>query len=235
MRLLVLSSVALATLAACAPTVPNDVAGYDDTRRAQVDRQLAQTDRPNVDSGSTQPEAGTSGGNGGDDIASMAAAALDRSGSDMDNSSGAFPGPSGNAPAPSAVTNGAGISSENDFDAVSAERSIEQDAARVAQNTAQYQQVTPEPLPPRPAGESVNVVEYALRTSNQVGQPIYSRSAFASKSREQRNCADYASADLAQEDFLASGGPERDRKGLDADGDGFACDWNPAPFRRSRG
>ena len=30
---------------------------------------------------------------------------------------------------------------------------------------------------------------------------------------------------------LPCGGPERDPRGLDPDGDGFACDWDPAPFR----
>ena len=37
--------------------------------------------------------------------------------------------------------------------------------------------------------------------------------------------------DVAQEAFLAQGGPQSDRKGLDPDGDGFACDWDPRPFR----
>jgi hypothetical protein len=30
---------------------------------------------------------------------------------------------------------------------------------------------------------------------------------------------------------LANGGPERDKEGLDPDGDGFACGWDPRPFR----
>ena len=37
--------------------------------------------------------------------------------------------------------------------------------------------------------------------------------------------------DQAQQDFLAKGGPERDRMGVDPDGDGFACAWDPRPFR----
>jgi hypothetical protein len=39
--------------------------------------------------------------------------------------------------------------------------------------------------------------------------------------------------DAAQEAFLAAGGPERDRNNLDPDGDGFACWWDPEPFRRA--
>jgi hypothetical protein len=44
-------------------------------------------------------------------------------------------------------------------------------------------------------------------------------------------CAKYASPDLAQQAFLERGGPERDRLGVDPDGDGFACSWDPRPFR----
>jgi hypothetical protein len=33
---------------------------------------------------------------------------------------------------------------------------------------------------------------------------------------------------------LSNGGPERDRLGLDPDGDGFACYWDPTPFRLAR-
>ena len=36
---------------------------------------------------------------------------------------------------------------------------------------------------------------------------------------------------LAQEEFLRTGGPERDKLGVDPDGDGFACAWDPRPFR----
>jgi hypothetical protein len=45
------------------------------------------------------------------------------------------------------------------------------------------------------------------------------------------SCAKYASSDQAQQDFLAKGGPDRDRMGVDPDGDGFACSWDPRPFR----
>lgn len=55
------------------------------------------------------------------------------------------------------------------------------------------------------------------------------------QAKAQRNCAGYASPDQAQIDFLANGGPQRDRKGLDPDGDGFACGWDPSPFRSAVG
>ncbi|MEQ9673592.1 MAG: hypothetical protein RLO10_03940, partial [Roseovarius indicus] len=60
---------------------------------------------------------------------------------------------------------------------------------------------------------------------------IYSRIGINKQSRFERNCAKYSSADRAQIDFLANGGPNRDKMGLDPDGDGYACGWNPAPFR----
>ncbi|CAN0586593.1 unnamed protein product, partial [Ectocarpus sp. 12 AP-2014] len=40
-------------------------------------------------------------------------------------------------------------------------------------------------------------------------------------------------ADQAQIAFLEAGGPEKDRNGMDPDGDGFACNWDPTPFRRA--
>lgn len=137
-------------------------------------------------------------------------------------------------PAPQVVTNAAGISSENDFDAVSETRSIEGDAALIAQNRARYQIIEPEELPTRPGTNTPNIVAYALQTTNPKGAPIYRRSAFASDSRHQRACAGFASSDLAQEAFLEAGGPERDSQVLDPDGDGFACSWDPAPFRAVR-
>lgn len=77
-----------------------------------------------------------------------------------------------------------------------------------------------------------NIVEYAIRTTNAVGTPIYSRSSLMLRD-PQKVCAAYASPDLAQTAFLEAGGPDRDRKGLDPDGDGFACTWDPSPFRRA--
>ncbi|MCK0148855.1 hypothetical protein MWU54_02370 [Marivita sp. S6314] len=137
-------------------------------------------------------------------------------------------------PAPRIVENAAGISGENDFDAVSNSRTIESDAALIAQNRARYQIIAPEALPSRPGTNTPNIVAYALQTTNPKGAPIYRRSAFASESRHQRACAGFASSDLAQEAFLAAGGPDRDRQNLDPDGDGFACSWDPAPFRAVR-
>lgn len=127
-----------------------------------------------------------------------------------------------------------GMSDEQDFDAVAARETIQSDAQRIAENRANYQQVQPVALPERPAGSDTVVIDFALRTSNPVGQKMYDRRGSLSQSRFARACGRYGSQDAAQEDFLRAGGPERDPKYLDPDGDGFACFWDPAPFRLAR-
>ncbi len=133
-------------------------------------------------------------------------------------------------PAPLIVGN-AGISDENDFQAVSGRESIESDAERIARNQAQYQVVQPTAVPTRSGTSQPNIVQYALETRHAKGTQLYTRVGVNLQSRSQRNCASFASADLAQIEFLANGGPRRDRKALDPDGDGYACAWDPAPFR----
>ncbi|MBO9449260.1 hypothetical protein J7426_03260 [Tropicibacter sp. R16_0] len=135
-------------------------------------------------------------------------------------------------PAPQ-VLNNPSISDEQDFAAVSSRQSIESDADRIARNREQYQLVTPTAIPERDGAAQPNIVSYALRTSNPKGVQIYSRTGFNLQAKSQRNCAGFASPDQAQIEFLANGGPERDRKSLDPDGDGYACAWDPAPFRRA--
>lgn len=156
---------------------------------------------------------------------SDARAAEANSGRDVINAS-----PSNAAPV---LLNNPGLSDENDFDAVASRRSIEGDAARRAQRQQQYQVVQPTALPSRAGNGQPNVVQYALRTSHSKGTRVHRRVSLASAAKFQRNCAVYNSADEAQIDFLANGGPQRDRNGLDPDGDGFACGWDPAPFRRA--
>jgi hypothetical protein len=88
--------------------------------------------------------------------------------------------------------------------------------------------------PPLPEGMSVlgaNVVAFALSTAARRwvnGSIPASRSASAAA-----RCAvrDFRTTDLAQDWFLTNDGPERDRAGLDPDGDGFACNWTPERYR----
>ena len=131
------------------------------------------------------------------------------------------------------VANSAGISQENNFDAVSGERSIEGDAQRLEQNRAQYELIQPQALPQRDGNDQPNIVAFALSTNHPVGTRVYSRAGMNGAARAERNCAQYPSPDQAQLDFLTRGGPLRDRRGLDPDGDGYACSWNPAPFRKA--
>ena len=134
-------------------------------------------------------------------------------------------------PAPS--LNNPGISDEQNFDAVSSRETIQSDAARRARQQAEYEVIRPEALPARTSANRPNIVAYALSTQHMPGQKLYGRSAL--RRGNASACSGYASADLAQEAFLQAGGPERDRLGLDPDGDGFACAWDPRPFRRARG
>lgn len=123
------------------------------------------------------------------------------------------------------------LSREQDFGAVSAERSIQDDAARVDAARQQYQIVQPTELE-RPADDGPNIISYALERARPLGASgSFDRSALASERRAQSKCEGYRSADAAQEEFLGAGGPERDRLGLDPDGDGNACRWDPATFR----
>ncbi len=166
-----------------------------------------------------------------DDIARETAAALQA----VSTNSGVAPlQASPSNPAPQIVSN-SGISDENDFAAVSSRQTIESDAERIAQNRSQYQVVQPTALPSRTASGQPNIVKYALSTSNPKGNRVYTRAGINMAARNQRNCAGYASPDLAQIDFLAKGGPQRDRMILDPDGDGYACAWDPAPFRKVAG
>jgi len=110
---------------------------------------------------------------------------------------------------PAPQTSNPAISDENDFSAVSSRESIESDAQRRQQQAAAREVVQPTALP--------------------------TRSLLSGQGRFQRNCAAYNNADAAQRDFLSRGGPERDPRGIDPDGDGFACGWDPAPFRLAAG
>lgn len=105
-------------------------------------------------------------------------------------------------------------------------------AAATTKPVGPYEVVAPTPVPQRPSDSGPSVVAYALETSHPVGQTVYTRND-ASTDRSARACARYASADLAQAAFLAAGGPQSDSRGLDPDGDGYACAWNPEPFRKA--
>ena len=140
-------------------------------------------------------------------------------------------GNGGSTRQPASPGGNSGISDEQDFDAVASRESIESDRERLAAQREAYQVIEPGALPTRRGGAGASVVEFALATSHAPGVEMYSRLALSGQARFDRNCAKYASQDQAQSAFLAAGGPERDRYGIDPDGDGYACFWDPRPFR----
>ncbi len=219
-----LMSVALGALAACSPAVPDSGAGVGFDR---IDRERAARLARDARLEGAAPVTTTPLDETSEAQAARQAAAVN---------TGVAPLQASPAnPAPQAVTNAAGISQEQDFQAVSGERDIQDDAERLRQAQSQYQVVAVTDLPSRDDSDRPNIVAYALQTTNPPGTALYKRSSLTSEAKHLRNCASYASPDLAQEDFLASGGPEKDRMALDPDGDGFACSWDPTPFRRVRG
>ena len=221
-----------AVVAACDTVAPVQGTGFNTPQyQAQREAQLAgqgAAGNPllpppaiSQDPWTAEPAAGTYSTDGSAaDIANQTAAALAST--------------STQAPAPATVASN-GISQEQDFAAVSSTRSIQDDAALIERNRQTYEVVAPTAVPQRDQDGQPNIVQYALSTTNPVGAQIYSRSGFNLQAKAQRNCAKYPSADQAQIDFLANGGPQRDRKGLDPDGDGFACGWDPSPFRSAVG
>jgi len=218
---------------ACAPQVPDSArgVGFDSPSAVQQRDAALQGSGPRVPYTVLPPEGGTGApppitGTGpvpgsAEDTAAQTTLLLEQTRPTVSNGS------------TKPVANSAGISQENNFDAVSGERSIEGDAQRLEQNRAQYELIQPQALPQRDGNDQPNIVAFALSTNHPVGTRVYSRAGLNGAARAERNCAQYPSPDQAQLDFLTRGGPLRDRRGLDPDGDGYACSWNPAPFRKA--
>lgn len=229
----------LAALAACAPQIPasNPGVGFDNSLDAQARREAAlaqgnirvpQTYRPPT-GGAAIP--GSPEATAAETTRILAETRPAPDGAALN--SGVEPlQASPSNPAPGAATP-LGISDENDFDAVAERQTIQSDAARIAQNRAQYEVVQPEALPTRTNDDQPNIVAFALQTTHPVGSRVYARAGLNGAAKAARNCAAYPSPDQAQIDFLAQGGPARDRRGLDPDGDGYACGWDPTPFRKA--
>ncbi len=129
------------------------------------------------------------------------------------------------------LTGNSEISDEQSFSAVTSRESIESDAERRARQAAAYQLIEATSLPDRNGNVGPNIVQYALQAPNNRGESVFDRAGFSGEGRFTRNCAKYRTPDEAQRDFISRGGPQRDRLGIDPDGDGFACGWDPQPFR----
>ena len=222
----------VAVLAACQPAVPEDSnfgVGFDETFDAQKVRRDAELTGQVPVSAAPAVTAAPIAGSAEDTAAETArvlAATNANSGVTPVNASPANPAPP--------VLNTAGISRENNFDAVTGQRSIETDAARIASNRSQYEIVQPEALPER-TETGPNIITYALTNKHPVGTELYKRFSLNKAGKYNRSCGQYRHQDQAQIDFLAAGGPERDPRGMDPDGDGYACTWDPAPYRAISG
>lgn len=79
---------------------------------------------------------------------------------------------------------------------------------------------------------TVNLYAYARGTTNAPGEQIFTRSGEAGAETSRAACMKFSGPSLAQIAFLEHGGPVKDPLGLDPDGDGFACGWDPTPFRK---
>lgn len=221
---------AAAIVAGCGPQVPDSGAGVGFNDYNSYVRGAQPAPQPAAPATGFDPAAASAA----IDRASGRAPAVTNVPADTGNSNDR---PRGNAPAGiqettsemTGVTPGT-VSDEQDFQAVSARETIESDKARIERNRAQYQVDQPTALPQRTGDSGPNIVQFALSTSHPPGTQMYARSKMGLTNPD-RACAKFSSPDLAQEAFLAAGGPEKDRKGLDPDGDGYACAWDPMPFR----
>ncbi|HEY9039286.1 MAG TPA: hypothetical protein VIN05_10140 [Roseovarius sp.] len=245
-----IAGAALSVLAACGTNIPDNApdsgagVGFGsyseyEARQAAREAQLAGAGLPAPDSVSSQPLGGgtqmAGAGNDADEIAAQTRAALGLGSAGVTANSGGSVIQAPSAISAPEITDAPGISVENNFDAVSSSRSIEDDAARVAAAREQYQVASVESLPSRSGGEGPNIVAYALSTKHAPGTQVYQRIGLNKQTKFERNCAGFPGPDLAQIAFLEKGGPERDRLGLDPDGDGYACSWDPRPFRKAAG
>ena len=206
MRYFIKFSILALGLAACTTTQPNDAGGYFD----KITPDPASLERTTAEDRLKQAEGVASDGE---------TVTVDLAG--------------GNAKPVEVGTEGDGtISTSQDFKVVKARETIASDAAKLEELKKDYEIVKPGATPKR--GSGINLAKYALAQTNPVGQKAYSRSILTGR-RAEKKCAFYASADDAQLDFLRSGGPQSDRRGIDPDGDGYACSWSPEVFRNMLG
>ncbi|RCW85922.1 hypothetical protein [Paracoccus lutimaris] len=87
-------------------------------------------------------------------------------------------------------------------------------------------------------GSTPVLVRYAHQEQQNPGSQVYKRPQArtgGSVLDAGRSCSGYASADIAQRAFISAGGPILDPKGMDPDGDGFVCGWDPRPVRNASG
>lgn len=140
----------------------------------------------------------------------------------------------GAAVSPVSPNSGTGIASDSGVLNLAEQSQAEQlrlreaDAAALAAAAAQRVVIQPGQLPEVVSG--VNIITFARETTNAVGSRVYRRPSIR-RTNSSSQCRKFGSADDAQRNFLANGGPQDDPLNLDPDGDGFACRWSPEAYR----
>jgi len=241
-------------IAACSAPVPNDVAqgvgfqdyaAYEARRTTLHSRPVTTVTAPNTPlmasasrpvpparieaTAATLPAPSGTPATTAPDLTAMAATAIARAEASPTGQTGPVTLTSARLPAPAASPPPA-MPGEQDVQAESVRDTITSDAGRLARMQAEPVVVQPVAVPDRPATPGPGIIDYALSTTHPVGDRQHPRRPI-SQARHHGNCIAFRSADRAQEWFLENGGPGRDRRGLDPDGDGYACAWNPSVYR----
>lgn len=229
MKKIAIIGVSLLALSACVTQVPDSGAGVGFNDYA--DYELERARREAALQGNPQPTLSQNGAivttpNTGISTSELSAAGINTGADTVGAPLSAM------TPAtPSALASNPDISDEQNFAAVASRESIESDAQRRERQAAAYQLIEATALPDRSGNSEPNIIQYALQAPNNRGESVFDRSSLSGEGRFIRNCAKYRTPDDAQRDFISSGGPQRDRMGIDPDGDGFACGWDPQAFR----
>lgn len=113
-------------------------------------------------------------------------------------------------------------------------------ANRVVVVTARPAETAPAPLRSRPETRPASgygrthaiLARYATTLGHDPGEARFARSA-GGNANAAAACARYPTPEAAQIAFIARGGPNVDPLGLDPDGDGFVCGWDPRPLREA--
>lgn len=100
-------------------------------------------------------------------------------------------------------------------------------AADAPQLPANAQRATTGPYP----GSTPVLVRYAHAEKQNPGTVTYPRTSIDANAAS-RVCTTFANPAAAQTAFIAAGGPLVDARGMDPDGDGFVCGWDPRPYRQ---
>lgn len=226
MKNIAIIGISLLTLSGCVTQVPDSGAGVGFNDYA--DYELERARREAALQGDPQPTLSQNGAivppsSNGVSTSDLAAAGI--------NTGATAPAVTETETSPSALASNPDISDEQNFAAVASRESIESDAERRDRQAAAYQLIEVTALPNRSGSSEPNIIQYALQAPNDRGEPVFDRSSLSGEGRYLRNCAKYRTPDDAQRDFISRGGPQRDRLGIDPDGDGFACGWDPQAFR----